>query len=237
MTRECSQDFSMLKQYISEYSIVCNLEKESYLKSAKKMHKVYFSLVNWHVEYQHKMIYFSNKYTSNQDILLRISESISDIGSSKFNWLNGSYKASRVMLRSSIENFIRAISAIDDEEQLVEKSVYALFDSASDSAIFNSSITINKSYKVLHSNYKELCKDTHTANSSNMEHITSLIDYPKYVEEKSNATGDVFISVVKNILAILCLFFNEFYHKMHHRNKENIINSLPRHCRPLVLAP
>lgn len=237
MTRECNHDFSKLKQYVSEYSIGCNLEQESYLKSAKRMHKVYFSLVNWHVEYQHQMEFFSNKYTSNHDILIRLSEVISDVGSSKFNWLNGSYKASRVMLRSSIENFIRAVSAIDDEVQIVEKSVYALFERANDGNAFNSSTTINQSYKVLHSKYKELCKDTHTASSHNMEHITSLMDYPKYMEEKSNTTGNIFISVVQNILTILCLIFNELYHKMHHRNKENIINSVPRLSRPLVLAP
>jgi hypothetical protein len=237
MTRECSKDFNLLKQYVFDYSISFNLEQKSYLITAKKMHKAYFSLVNWHIEYQHQMEFFSQKHTSNKDILLRISEAISDISSSKFSWLNGSYKASRVMLRSSIENFVRAISAIHDEEQLVEGSVHALFDKANDNIIFNSSKTVNDSYKMLHSKYKELCKDTHTTYASNMESITSLVDYPKYIEEKSNLTGDVFINIVKNILVILCIFFNELFHKMHHRNRENIIHSIPRLSRPLVLAP
>jgi hypothetical protein len=237
MTRECSQDFTLLKDYIADYSISCNLEQEAYLQSAKQMHKVYFSLVNWHVEYQHQIDFFSGEYTSNSDILIRLSETVSDIGSSKFNWLNGSYKASRVMLRSAIENFVRAMSSIDDEEQLKETSVYSLFDNARDSKIFNSSSIVKKSYTTLHSKYKELCKDTHTASAKNMENITSLVDYPKYIESKSTSTRDVFISIVKDILAILCISFNELYHKMHHGNKENIINSLPIAIRPAVLAP
>jgi len=237
MTRECSQDFILLKDYIANYSISCNLKEETYLQSAKQMHKAYFSLVNWHVEYQHQIDFFSGKYSSNGDVLARLSETVSDIGSSKFNWLNGSYKASRVMLRSAIENFVRAISSLNDEKQLKETSVYVLFDNAGDSIIFNSSSIVKNSFKALHSKYKELCKDTHTATAKNMENITSLVDYPKYMEGKSASTKDIFISIVKDILVILCISFNELYHKMHHRNKENILNSLPKATRQAVLVP
>lgn len=237
MTRECNQDFTLLKNYIADYSIGSNLQQEAYVQHAKQMHKVYFSLLSWHAEYQHQIDFFTDEYSSNNDILIRLSEAISDIGSSKFNWLNGSYKASRVMLRSAIENFVRAMSAIDDEEQLQEIRVYALFENAGDSEVFNSSNTVKNSYITLHSKYKELCKDTHTASNENMESVTSLVDYPKYIEAKSTSTKDLFLSVVKNILAILCIYFNKLYHKMHHRNKENIINSLPTAIRPNVLMP
>lgn len=237
MTRECKQDFLMLKQYIASYSISSNLAREPYLLNARKMHKAYFSLVNWQVEFHHQISFFSSKYSGNQEILLRLTESISDIGSSKFNWLNGSYKASRVMLRSSIENFVRAVSAIDYEEQLKEKNVHKLFKKASNCDIFNSSTAITDSFQDLHSMYKELCEDTHTASRKNMENITSLADYPKYIEEKSTSTGRVFIKVVKSILIILCICFNDLYHKMHHKNKENVLSPLPKNIRPLILAP
>ncbi|MGI2136485.1 hypothetical protein [Shewanella baltica] len=235
MTRECNDDFTKLKGYILDYRISYNLDNNSYMVSAKRMHKVYFSLVNWHAEYQHQIDFFSKKYTNNKDILLRVSEAISDIGSSNFNWLNGSYKASRVMLRSSIENFVRAISSIDDEVQLTEKNVYKLFDRAHGSNIFNSSVHVNKLYKELHHRYKELCEDTHTASYKNMDKVTSLVDYPKYVEEKSITTENIFIIIAKNILVILCLIFNDLYHKMHHRNRENIINSVQSNYKPLIL--
>lgn len=237
MTRECDYDFEMFKKYISEYNISQNLEQKSYLISAKKIHKIYFSLVSWHVEYRQKIVFFENKYTNSKDILLRISETISDIGSSKFNWLNGSYKASRVMLRSSIENFIRAISAIDDEAQIAEKNVSRLFDKAKDCNVFNTSVILKESYRAIHSKYKELCKDTHTESDINMEGITSLVDYPKYIQRKSDNTADVFIFIVKNILIILCTIFSDLYHSMHYKNKENIIDSIPRNIRPSILMP
>ena len=51
MTRECTADFVKLEKYILDYSISFNLKEKDYVKSAKRMHKVYFSLINWHVEY------------------------------------------------------------------------------------------------------------------------------------------------------------------------------------------
>lgn len=237
MTRECRTDFDNFKKYIESYSIEGNLKEESYVNTAKLMHKAYFSLLHWFAEFQYQKVFFSESYTNNEDVLIRISEVISDIGSSKFNWINGSYKTSRVMLRSAIENFVRAIGAIDAPDLLVEKNVYSLFDKAKDCRIFKDEEFVRLSINRLHGNYKELCNDTHTSSQSNMESITSLFDYPKYSDEKSEEAGNVFISVVKDILSVLCIVFNLLFHKMHHKNRENVLLSIPRQTRPIILAP
>ncbi|WP_306331973.1 hypothetical protein [Vibrio injensis] len=237
MTRECTSDFERFKKYIEDYNISGNLKQMSYVSTAKSMHKAYFSLLHWHTEFQHQKDFFSDKYSANEDILLRISEVSSDVSAAKFNWISGSYKASRVMLRSAIENFVRALSSIEDVDLLSEKSVYALFDKAKVCQIFSNIEAVNASYNRLHANYKELCKDTHTASQSNMECITSLVDYPKFYQSKSETSGKLFVSTVRDILTILCLVFNGMYHKMHHKNRDNILLSIPRNIKPLVLAP
>lgn len=237
MTRECKSDFDKFINYITTYKIDHNLENLSYKTTAKRMHKAYFSLLHWHTEFIYQHDFFIVNYSNNEDVLNRISEVISDVGSSKFNWINGSYKASRVMLRSSIENFIRALSSIADESLLVEKSVYSLMERAKLTKIFTSSVQVKNSFNNLHASYRELCKDTHTSQLENMEKISSLIDYPKFYEQKSNSTGELFIGVIKDILVILCLVFNALYYKMHHKNRENILISIPSKCKPLILAP
>lgn len=237
MSRECKSDFDEFVNYISTYKVDDNLTKKSYVDTAKNMHKAYFSLLHWHTEFLHQKDFFKEKFSNNEEVLIRISEVISDVGSSKFNWINGSYKASRVMLRSSIENFIRALSSIKNNSLLTEKSMYALMEQAKASQIFTSSQKVKDCFTSLHNSYKELCKDTHTAKAENMERVTSLIDYPKFHEEKSKKAGEIFSSVVKNVLLILCLVFNSLYHKMHHKNRENILISIPRISKPLVLVP
>src|SRR5690606_5349990 len=108
--------------------------------------------------------------------------------SSFFNWMNGNYKASRVMLRVSVENFIRAVSGLEDKSQLNEKSLYKVFEVASNQSIFNNSFipSVRSCYDALHSDYKILCADVHTATTQNMGNLTSLADFPAFQNDKSN---------------------------------------------------
>ena len=192
-------------------------------------------MINWNAEMEHNRKDFLLKYNDcSVGIVRRISESVSDMGASLFNWLNGSYKTSRVMMRSAIENFIRSISAIDDKSQLTEKNVYAMFNRAEDLAVFNSKAAIRKAYAQLHSDYKILCKDTHTTTFTNMEQLSSLAGLPGFNKNKAEAAKEIYVRVAKNISSIYCLVFSEFFHSMHHRNKENILHSLAKEVKPLV---
>ena len=141
------------------------------------------------------------------------------------------------MLRVAIENFVRSISSIENKDQLTEKNVYKLFDHASPQNIFSGNLIVKKCYETLHSDYKILCEDAHTAALQNMAHITSLADLPTFDENKSEETTKIFVRVARNITTMFCIIFNAFYHKMHHRNRENILNSLSRSVKPHIVAP
>jgi hypothetical protein len=238
MTRECNADFDQVKIYIENYSIDQNLKKNDYVSSLKLMHKCYFSSITWHAELHHnKPTFLATAPCCNEDIMLRLVEVVSDLGSSLFNWANGNYKASRVMLRVAIENFIRAISAVEEKDQLLEKNVSKLFEKASSQTIFSNKGDAKNSFNSLHSDYKLLCEDAHTATIQNMEHLSSLSDLPAYETEKSVDSAKIYIRVCKNITAIFCIIFNSFFHQMHHRNKENILNCLSRDVKSGITAP
>lgn len=235
MTRECAADFCKIKKYIDEYRISGNLAKPEYVSDLKVIHKCYFGAITWNAELLHNKILFLSIYENcNEEIVYRLAEVVSDLGSSLFNWSNGNYKASKIMLRVAVENFIRAVSAIEDKTQLTEKNVYQLFDKASIQSNLNSNNTIKTCYEGLHADYKLLCEDAHTATIQNMQHLTSLADLPSFGKEKSKSTSKIYIRITKNISSIFCILFNGFYHKMHHRNKENILNSLDRNIKPIV---
>lgn len=112
MTRECISDFEKLKSFINGYEIVKNLQEAEYTSSLKKMHKCYFASITWNAELlNHKTRFFEAESRSTEDIVFRLSEVVSDLGISLFNWLSGGYKACNVMLRVAIENFIRSAGA------------------------------------------------------------------------------------------------------------------------------
>lgn len=235
MSRECAADFFALRSYVDAYSVAPNLAKNSYVESLKAMHKVYFSVVCWHAEIiSSKDEISASKSSFTDDIWLRISEAVSDLSSSLFNWINGSYKACRIMLRSSIENFIRAIAATEQPEIIKEKNIYKLFELSAKLQVFAAHPTIKNNYDQLHSSYKVLCRDTHTASFENMDQITSLDGLPVYAKVKAVSAKDLYVKVSQSFTIIVCLLLNAEFHKMHHRNRENILNIVPRPIRPII---
>lgn len=237
MTRECKKDLTNLRQYISQYSIESNLDNLEYSDALKEIHKSFFSIVTWNAELETNKADFCSIYSNFKTADLdRLCETISDISSSIFNWINGSYKASRIMLRVGIENFIRAIGGSEDASLLAERSAYTLFEKAKVLNIFTTSLVIKNTFNQLHSDYKILCKDTHTDNAANMDLLSSLAGLPVFKKEKAASTKLILVRVSKNINILFCMIFNDFYHKMHHRNRENVLNSIPKKVKPNVLG-
>jgi hypothetical protein len=76
-----------------------------------------------------------------------------------------------------------------------------------------------------------------TATVQNMGGLTSLADFPVFKNDKSKNTADVYIRVSKNITSIFCIVFNSFFHEIHHRNRENILNGVSRGVKPIIIAP
>ena len=236
MTRECKADFGALVEYVNQYKISKNLTNSAYLDSLKQIHKCYFALIVWWAEIQHNDDKaFLKSADCTDEILHRLTESISDLGASLFNWINGSYKTSRVMLRVGIENFVRSVSAIEDKAQLTEGSVRTLFEKARPLAIFNCTEEVKSAFDQIHSDYALLCEDIHTTASNNMEQLSSLAGLPIFKKSKAEQSREVFVRISKNFNLILCITFNRQYHGMHHRNRENILHSMSTKNRPLVV--
>jgi hypothetical protein len=235
MTRESDTDFKALKTYIEEYSISESVSNAGYLKSLRPMHKTYFSAITWNAELNSKKMSFLGMYpTANNDIAERIAESTSDMGAAYFNWINGGYKPSRVMIRVAIENFVRAVSAIDDVNQLTENSVYVLFDRAKELNVFKANDLVKRCFTQLHADYKLLCADAHTSSAINMSQLSSLSGLPAFQSAKAASSSKIFVRTLNNMNSIFCIVFKEFYQSMHHRNRENVLNGVRRGDKPAI---
>ncbi len=237
MTREQKSDFEALVTYINDYRISIKDNGSTYKSSLGEMHKTYFSLITCCSEAkENQAIFLSFLDSPHSELMERMLETASDMGSSLFNWINGSYKTCRIMIRTAIENFIRTIGALENKKLLSEKNVYTLFENASKLLIFSAHHEIKKSFDQLHSDYKLLCQDVHTASGKNMDFLSSLADFPSYKKEKGEDCKDIFVRASKLIIFIFCFVFNKFFHKMHHRNRENILVSIQKPLRPIILG-
>lgn len=236
MSREQKSDYDKLISYIENYTIKHNTKNTNYSSSLQKMHKTYFSLLQWHAELTFREVDFLTYINNDKAVYIRLLESMSDIGAALFNWINGCYKVTQIMLRVSVENFIRAIGSIENITAMSEKSVYKVFENASKLNIFSNKNTVH-SFNCLHADYGALCEYIHTNDHENMELVSSLANFPKFSEEQSKPSEINFIKIIQNFLIILCTCFNAFYHKMHHKNKSIIIESVPRKNRPHIQSP
>lgn len=233
MSREITQDFSNLVEFIKEYNLQALSGNADFLRILSQQHKKFFSYLTCIAELipLAKDNTLSPAVSDNQ--LDFITESCSDIGSALFVMTHGAYKASKIMLRSSIETFHKGfnLDLIPDLDQ--EKSVFNIFDRVKALPFFANEPQ-KSLFDTIHQDYKLLCQDTHTAADINMQHITALKYFPTFSIVDATQLSDILMRLVSSYNTLICLKYNEHFQKMHHRNKENIIENIPKPFRPLI---
>jgi len=233
MSREISSDFSNLLEFIKKYNLQGHSGNGDFLKILSQQHKKFYSYLTCIAELIHLSKDKSITPTISEKQLAFITESCSDIGSALFVMTHGAYKASKMMLRSSIETFNKGfnLDSIPDIDQ--EKSVFVIFDNIKALPFFNQEPQ-KTLFDSIHHDYKLLCQDTHTASDINMQHITALNYFPTFDLIEAAQVSEILMRLVASYNTIICIKYNDHFQKMHHRNKENIIENIPKTFRPLI---
>lgn len=233
MSREITKDFSNLKEFIAHYNLADLSANTNFIKILSKQHKKLYSYLSCIAElnqlYTDKSI--TPIITENQ--LNFIIESCSDIGCSLFETAHGAYKATKMMLRSSIETFLKGYNLDDIPNLDQEKSVFNIFDNVKVLPFFLTEPQ-KSIFNKIHSDYKILCQDTHTATINNMQQITALNYFPTFDMKKADNVSEFFIELVSLYCTLICIKYNNHFQRMHHRNKESIIENIPREFRALI---
>ena len=219
MGRLMNEDFHRLLEFLNSYKLTASVGDKEFQKILASCHKRYYSYLVFVVELHQQSGYSiqENQY----DYLL---ESVSDVGQSLFSFMNGCYKGACLLLRSSIENFIKAVCLKENPNIILEKSVYKIFDLAKASTVFK----MSKSglYDSIHNQYVELCKDVHTASILNMDHITALNVFPKFDSKKAEQVCGHFNVLLSAYVTLLSVVYNDFYHSLYYKNKEIVAASI-----------
>lgn len=227
MTREARDDFQRLREFVGSYSLTHLGSNIAFNKQLQGIHNNYLSVLTFFSELKHLNKHNKvSEYNLSDNFFDYLMEFTSDIGNAIFSWIHGAYKPSKVMMRCSIENFIRAIGSLEDLGVLSETNVFRLFEIADKISLFTGSEIRKNRYESIHSYYKTLCADVHTASNKHMVHIDALKYFPHYDTSSANVIAKTIINIENICLSLLSLNFKDTFHKMHHRNKENIICSL-----------
>lgn len=235
MAREITEDFSKLLNFIQQYSLNNLINNADFIQIISSLHKKYYSLLTCIAELN--FLSQDNKIVPpiSNDQMAYLTESCSDIGNAIFVMMNGAYKPSKLMIRSSIETFLKGFNLDWYPDITQEKSLYKMFDTIKALPFFQNTET-KKIFDNIHTKYGTLCEDTHTARQINMQQITALSYFPQFQKQDAEKVNKLITSLAKDYLYLLCIKYNNYYHKMHHRNKENIIDSISRNLRPHIIG-
>ena len=231
MSREVKADYDILIDFIKNYSIediVCN----DFEKSLSAFHKKYYAYLTLIGEIQNNILeeFLNNLITEQFNYL---TESCSDIGTSFFNLFHGAYKSSKLILRSSIETFIKGFTKDEYSDVTNETSLYEVFRVVKTLPFFQSAVP-KELIENIHNIYKQLCADVHTAHESHMERISALSHFPKYSKDEVEKITQLSSKLICNYTTLICIKFNLFYHQIHYKNLEIIKNGIEKKHRPLI---
>lgn len=224
MSRRVKDDFEKLIGFFGSYSIEPNIKNAEFQTFLSTYHKRYFAYLTFIAElsqYQSKALLSG----LNESQYRFYTESCSDCGLALFDSVNGNYKGSRLFLRSSIENFMKAISLDEDMTIDQEKNVYTLFERAKAISFFSIETTKNL-FDIIHQQYKELCKDVHTATINNMVQLSALNTLPSFDVAQAKRVEVVVLSLIPAYVTLLALKYNAFYHNIYYENRDVIQTTL-----------
>lgn len=220
MSRKIKEDFEELCNFFKKYNLVDIFKKDDFIKQISTYHKKYYSYFVLVVELKEIVNNIDYNPCMSNIQYYYLLESCSDVGQAFFLTIHGCYKGAKLLLRSSIENFIKAVCYDENHDIITKKSVYEVFDIAKTSITFSDSK--KNIFDTIHTEYVELCKDVHTADFIHMEHITSLGTFPHFNNDGGENIKNHILQILPRYITLLCLKYNQRYHKIFYLNKDII---------------
>lgn len=217
MARVLTEDFEQLRNYITNYEIKSLVSDKEYIEVLSACHKKYYSLLTIIEEFRVVVddANFSPIITAKQFEFLQ--ESCSDVGQAFFLTMNGCYKGAKLLLRSSIENFLKGICLDEDNDIIIEKSVYKVFNRAKATSAFADKQPL---HNLLHDIYTKLCQDVHTADRQHMASIAALSHFPTFNKKEATIIKETILKLSNLFITALALKFNKAYHHIGFENKD-----------------
>lgn len=219
--REINKDYQDLKKFINDYKIQSSISDIQFNGVLKRMHKRYYAFLALHHELMVEGGFTENLTDELKDIFkFRIGEVLSELGTTLFLSIHGCYKASKLVMRSSIENFSKAVGSFVDIGIVNETSVYKVIEIALSHEVFLKRAVVERNY--IKEKYSKLCEDVHTASIYNMQDIECIGSFPIADYQEFDLLGDVFIKLINSFTSVLIKIEPSIFHKAHHIRKDLI---------------
>lgn len=225
MSRLISEDFERFEDFLNNYNISKLLLSEEQLEACKVMHKKLYAL----------MVFSAECHIQNMNHIFQeyINEMTSDLLLTIFCWIQGMYKTSKLEMRCSIENFLKAVISETDAKISDEKSVYKIFDKAKGDKHFNKMMS-ETCLDQFNNDYSLLCHTVHS-DLSQLHSISALDLLPQYEKKQAQEIQKLYVRIIENCLVVLYLNYPEIIDRMHPENKADFLDCISKsHKRGVI---
>jgi len=215
MNRIVEKNVSEIKDFLKNFK----LSPPKLNRDFKKNYKAFHSLLIWGFCFE-KSEDISDKEK------MYFKEALSDLSHSLFLVLFNLYKPSRFSLRSSIENFVRALLISCNVEIEKIDTVHGLFDCAN--VEFDSVPEVKKRVGQLRGIYTDLCKSAH---SVQIDYLSLTIPLDKITDKDEDIFANitsVFSDTCRLINQLAFLTRSELIGLAGHKNEDIIRDSVPK---------
>lgn len=218
MNRQTKSDFDLFKRFFYNYNLDKLKDQEYLWDLYKQSHKYLYAimifmaeldLLNEQVEIDKTKFRIGNEFF--QEEFPYLKECCSDLASALFISVHGVYKGTRILMRSSIEMFLRGMFSMEFHNIKNEKNLYKIFRIICESEFINRKEIIKEHFFNIHDIYKQLCQYSHTASFIHMDHITSLDLFPKYDHRLLKGVAKEYNTLIQNYLFLLVIRFKKYF--------------------------
>lgn len=219
---------SELRKFISSLGIEDPLSNAKVASAYKSFDKDLYAILLWGLA----LDLYSNRPLSEHE--LHMKEFLSDISTANLCALTGLYKPSMMALRSGIENFVKSILIFNKIPINDTKSLYEINDRFRN--IFsNSPKSISNLSDSIINQYSYLCKYVHSAGQDFMNLTVAYADMLKNSDEKTHLSIKAMQLLCKSSNGILLISMGS-PEGIHHRNKDYILDRIPRSVKMAALG-
>lgn len=228
MNRELSKDYQRVLEYLESFSFDKLLVNDIFLKQIKNVHRKTYALLVFQAEFE-----VNKGFGILDEVALKyLKEVTTDVILAFFCYINGTYKPSRLQLRCSIENFIKALLYPENNQIINQKNVSEVFDIASKSMIF-SNPTCRENFILILDQYKNLCATVHGA-VTELSGTNAMIIFPQYDKPKADCLEHDFCHIIEAFLSILYYTYYPEVYKMHELNRELFLQAVKKKDRAII---
>ena len=207
-----NDSFEQIKSFVKDLSLPCH-GIDPLDQASISLYRRFHALLVWQLVFDNKDDVKSSGH---------FDEFLSDISSSYFLYITCAYKASQVLLRSSLENFIRAILIARGVKTTEIESVWELFEVAKAHFKQREIDAVVHRIGATHSKYGELCKIVHSVAYEYMSLRVPFSTIFEFSPEVSVKCETNMSNLFKIMLEILYLCHNTELDKLHYKSADII---------------